>query len=244
MSTPAGLPHSQTWAEPSLRFPPATSRAHHADPLQSSCDRRVFRSFPTFVLFGGQRRGRSAVERSCRGGGQQLFPVGPGARTRCCAKVSQEISRWSRRAQGRSSGGARRGQDDPQRGQREREEVRGVCFFLLCRLWATFCAWPHVCTRRGSAAALLFLVLRKLKSECQRLTEAGGLPPSNCLHCAQGRRLSQFDQSGAWLRPIFVSFVGLNHALMSEMWGENMTNGIRWGCWQAWQWTAAQQNEK
>lgn len=117
MSTRAALPHPQTWAESRLPLPPATSRSHHADPRQSSCDRRVFRSFPTFVLFGGQRRGRSAVETSCWGGGggrQQLYPVALGARTRCCSKVCEESA--GRRACRGAPQETKRGESDQQRG--------------------------------------------------------------------------------------------------------------------------------
>lgn len=62
-------------------LPSPATRSHHADPRQSSRDRRVLRSFSTFVLLGGQRRRRSAAEGSWRGlgggrrGGRRILPV-------------------------------------------------------------------------------------------------------------------------------------------------------------------------
>lgn len=78
--------------------PSPTSRSHrHADPLQSSCGRRGFRTFSTFVLFGGQRRGRAAAaERSWggsgAGGGQRVLLVAlllPGKRRQVVEKTSR-----------------------------------------------------------------------------------------------------------------------------------------------------------
>lgn len=105
-----------------LPVPPVTSRSHHADLRQSSRDRRVFRTFLTLVLLGGQRRRRSAAETSCwggEGGGRELFAVALSERTRCCCEVFQESAQRGRlphRAPEKTQGG----QSVEPRGRRQR----------------------------------------------------------------------------------------------------------------------------
>lgn len=215
MSTRAALPQPQTWAEPRLPPTAATSRSRHALPRQSSCDRRVPGSFPTFVLFWGQRRGRPAAERSCRGGGgggRQLFPVAVGARARCRGEVCEEETAvgGSRRACGGAPRETERGASGEQRGRREREEVS--LFVPLSRsVGAFFCLFfssttVPVCARRSITHNLVFLESHLSCQEvagwtCQRLIlPCFFFPPSlfwkqtcslhqNSPHCAQGRCL-------------------------------------------------------
>lgn len=103
MSTRAVVSDPQPWVGSHLPVPLVTSRSHHADPRQSSRDHRVFRTFLTLVLLGGQRCRRSAAETSCwgsEGGGRELFAVALSERTRCCCKVFQETSQRGRLGHG------------------------------------------------------------------------------------------------------------------------------------------------
>lgn len=106
-----------------LPVPPVTSRSHHADPRQSSRDRRVFRTFLTLVLLGGQRRRRSAAETSSWGGEEaagELFAVALSERTGCCCKVSQETIQRGRVGHGGAPEKTQAGESVEPRGRRQR----------------------------------------------------------------------------------------------------------------------------
>lgn len=130
-----------------LPLPPVTSRSRHADLRQSSRDRRVFRTFPTLVLLGRQRRRRSQT--SCWGGeegGRELFAVALGHRTRCCCKVFQEAIHRGRLAPGGDPQKTQRRECVQPRGRRERVSLSSVSRRSLCRLGEppSHCACHHL----------------------------------------------------------------------------------------------------